>query len=66
MDVSIGTVKSRLFYAKKNLRGYLRVETLAVLDEEFKDEVRIKPKKSETLSKTETVEVGNDERVPEL
>jgi RNA polymerase sigma-70 factor (ECF subfamily) len=66
MDVSIGTVKSRLFYAKKNLRGYLRVETLAVLDEEFKDEVRIKPKKSETLSKTETVEVEQHERVPEL
>lgn len=35
MDVSVGTVKSRLFYAKKNLRAFLRPETLAVLDEEF-------------------------------
>jgi len=28
MDVSIGTVKSRLFHAKKNLRGLVRPETL--------------------------------------
>lgn len=35
MGVSIGTVKSRLYYAKKNLRGLLRPATLAVLDEEF-------------------------------
>lgn len=32
---SIGTVKSRLFYARKNLRGLLRAATLAVLDDEF-------------------------------
>lgn len=35
MGVSIGTVKSRLFYAKKNLRGLMRPSTLAVLEEEF-------------------------------
>ncbi len=35
MEVSIGTVKSRLYYAKKNLRGCLRPETLDVLDDEF-------------------------------
>lgn len=35
MEVSIGTVKSRLYYAKKNLRGYIRPETLDVLDNEF-------------------------------
>lgn len=35
MDVSIGTVKSRLYYAKKNLRGYLRPETTQLLEEEF-------------------------------
>lgn len=35
MSVSVGTVKSRLFYAKKNLRGLLRPATLAVLEDEF-------------------------------
>lgn len=35
MEVSIGTVKSRLYYAKKNLRGLLRPETADVLDAEF-------------------------------
>lgn len=33
--VTVGTVKSRLFYAKKNLRGYLKPATLQLLDEEF-------------------------------
>jgi RNA polymerase sigma-70 factor (ECF subfamily) len=33
MDVSVGTVKSRLFHAKKNLRGLLRPRTLAALED---------------------------------
>jgi RNA polymerase sigma-70 factor, ECF subfamily len=68
MDVSIGTVKSRLFYAKKNLRGYLRPETLQLLDEEFRDEAKTKPKKSETVAEcvTVTVEEENERRIPEL
>lgn len=33
--VSIGTIKSRIFYAKKALRGLLRPETLQALDMEF-------------------------------
>lgn len=37
MGVGIGTVKSRLFYAKKNLRAFLKPATLAVLDEEFSE-----------------------------
>lgn len=34
-DTSIGTVKSRLFHAKKNLRGLLRPETLRAIESEF-------------------------------
>jgi len=32
MDVSIGTIKSRLFHAKKNLRGLLRPDTLCAIE----------------------------------
>ncbi|CAG0997786.1 ECF RNA polymerase sigma factor SigW [Anaerolineae bacterium] len=35
MNTSIGTVKSRLFYAKKTLRQLLRPETVSALDMEF-------------------------------
>jgi RNA polymerase sigma-70 factor, ECF subfamily len=35
MDSSIGTVKSRIYYAKKGLRQLLRPEVLQVLDNEF-------------------------------
>jgi RNA polymerase sigma-70 factor (ECF subfamily) len=35
MNTSIGTVKSRLFYAKKTLRQLVSVETLQALDMEF-------------------------------
>jgi len=38
MAVSIGTIKSRLFHAKKNLRARLKPETLAVIMEELGDE----------------------------
>lgn len=34
-NCSLGTVKSRVFYAKKNLRGLLRPQMLQTLEEEF-------------------------------
>jgi len=48
MSVSVGTVKSRLFYAKKNLRGLLRPATLAVLEDEFAPS----PKRAHKMSET--------------
>lgn len=38
MEVNIGTVKSRLFHAKKNLRGLLRPETLLAIYDELGNE----------------------------
>lgn len=60
MDTSIGTVKSRLFYAKKTLRQLVSAGTLEWLDAEFKDNTLT----TETQRKTEMVqEVGNGEPV---
>lgn len=64
MDVSVGTVKSRLYYAKKNLRGYLRPETLAVLDEEFgADNKQAKPSKQTHKSTMQQQEFETDEHL---
>lgn len=38
MNTNIGTVKSRLYYAKKTLRQLLNAETVQVLDAEFNQE----------------------------
>ena len=38
--VSLGTVKSRIYYAKKNLRQYLNPDTLDVILSEFQETVK--------------------------
>ncbi|MEZ4667907.1 MAG: RNA polymerase sigma factor [Anaerolineae bacterium] len=59
MDTSIGTVKSRLFYAKKTLRQLVSAETLAWLDAELNSSSAV-----ESHSQTETKqELGNGEPV---
>lgn len=64
--VSVGTVKSRLYYAKKNLRGYLRPETLAVLDDEFADTSGDAKKKTDTTQSLPTLKEQPDEqRLPQ-
>jgi RNA polymerase sigma-70 factor, ECF subfamily len=35
MDVSLGTIKSRIFHAKRNLRALLRPETLQAITDDF-------------------------------
>lgn len=47
MDVSVGTIKSRLFHAKRNLRGLLRPQTLAQLETEFSANERAAPETEE-------------------
>lgn len=65
MGCSVGTVKSRLYYAKKNLRGYLRPETIAVLDDEFGNGQSAAKKKTVTNSTEVTEEEQHERPIPE-
>lgn len=63
MDTSIGTVKSRLFYAKKTLRQLVSAETLHWLDAEF-ESGDLTAKTPRTQRNTEErQEIGNGEPV---
>lgn len=67
MDTSIGTVKSRLFYAKKTLRQLVSAETLHWLDAEFKTdlntEAQRKPQRNAEEIREMRQEMGNGEPV---
>jgi len=56
--VSLGTVKSRIYYAKKNLRQYLNPDTLDVILSEFNPEVKTPPsadKKGDPNNETQSL-----------
>lgn len=65
MDCSIGTVKSRLYYAKKNLRGLMNPETLSVIDDEFDDTPK-RPKKNVIQQSNNEESESTEEEIEEV
>lgn len=56
-EVSLGTVKSRIYYAKKNLRQFLNPDTLDTILSEFQTDVKKPPPADKEGESNETQEV---------
>jgi len=57
MGVSVGTVKSRLFHAKKSLRGLVRPEVLAAIQEESAQATHPHTQSDESVNVTDRVPI---------
>jgi len=63
MEISLGTVKSRLYHAKKTLRGLLSLETLAAINEDLLDD---EPKMTSPQTETKIEPEDDEARINDI